>query len=230
MTDRRHPTRRDFMKTLGGAGVALTGLGMTSLPSVGAETLRGGGATPLERLLAGNRRFASGTMRHANTSPARRISLEGEQHPFAGVLSCADSRVPPEIVFDQGLGDIFVVRNAGNVADDVVLGSLEYAVHHLHIGLILVMGHTACGAVTAAVEGNHEGGFLGSIINYIEPAVEQVRHMKGDVINNSVTANARLQAQTLRQRSQIIDHAIAAGKLRVVSARYDLNSGLVHVV
>lgn len=102
----------------------------------------------LAALVEGNRRYQAQRLTHPHQNAARRAALAAGQHPFAAVLSCADSRVPPEIVFDQGLGDLFVVRVAGNITDDVVLGSLEYAVEHLHVPLVVVLGHYKCGAVT----------------------------------------------------------------------------------
>src|SRR4051795_13565486 len=121
----------------------------------------------LARLLEGNGRYARHKEQHPDETLARRKELETGQHPFAVILSCADSRVPPELVFDQGLGDLFVIRVAGNIADDDVLGSIEYAVEHLHTKLILVLGHEKCGAVSAAVEGNHDPGHLESLLSAI---------------------------------------------------------------
>src|SRR5207237_5372942 len=143
----------------GRCGMAVTGrsaaclfvaLAMTVAPAVGKET--GAPLTPdqaLSRLVAGNQRFVAHKPTHPHEDLARRHDLAGSQHPFAVVLSCSDSRLPPELVFDQGLGDLFVIRVAGNITDAAVIGSIEYAVEHLHAPLIVVLGHEKCGAVTA---------------------------------------------------------------------------------
>lgn len=185
------------------------------------------GRHPLSRLEDGNRRFVSGQLRHPRQGPGRRAALKKGQHPFAAILSCADSRVPPEIVFDQGLGDLFVVRAAGNVVDDIVLGSLEYAVEHLHLKLVMVMGHGGCGAVAAAVEGHYIPGHLSSIVKLIEPAVKIARHQKGNLIDNAIRVNARLMARNLRRESPILDKAVREHHLRIVPARYALSTGKV---
>jgi carbonic anhydrase len=131
----------------------------------------------LAKLMDGNRRYARHKEQHPDESLARRKELQSDQHPFAVVLSCSDSRVPPELIFDQGLGDLFVIRVAGNIASDDELGSIEYSVEHLHTKLVMVLGHEKCGAITAAVEGSNEAGHLKSLVAAIQPSVEETRNL-----------------------------------------------------
>src|SRR3954447_12993305 len=149
-----------------------------------AEGQRSGGVMPsdqaLAKLIEGNRRYAQNKEQHPDETMARRKELENEQHPFAVILSCADSRVPPELIFDQGLGDLFVIRVAGNIADGAVLGSIEYAVEHLGTKLILVLGHENCGAVSAAVAGENASGHLSAFVSAIRPSVVAAASSPGD--------------------------------------------------
>lgn len=184
----------------------------------------------LELLMAGNGFFVNGVPLHPDQSAARRKELAGGQQPFAIVLTCADSRVAPEIYFDQGLGNIFVLRNAGHVLDDHVIGSIEYAVEHLGSSLIVVVGHAKCGAVAATVAGGHVPGHIASIVDSIEPAVASVAGQPGDPVDNAVRANARLVAATLERTGPILSEAVAKGKLMIVAARYDLTTGQVEVL
>ena len=145
----------------------------------------------------------------------------------AEILSCADSRVPPELIFDQGLGDIFVVRVAGNVAGDAELGSLEYGAEHLHIPLLVVLGHQHCGAVTAAVEGGEGEGHISALVHLLRPAVEQSKAMPGDRVENAVTVNVNLVVSQLRSSTPILSKLVKEGKLRIVGAVYSLETGKV---
>jgi carbonic anhydrase len=181
-------------------------------------------------LQAGNERFVAGKLTHPDQTVARRTDVAQGQHPFALVLTCADSRVSPELYFDQGLGDLFVVRNAGNVLDDHVIGSIEYAIAHLGVNLIVVIGHTKCGAVSAAVAGGHAPGHIGSLIEAIEPAVHACEGQPGDKVDNAVGANARLVAEGLRASGPILNEAVKRGTLRVVAAKYNLATGRVETV
>jgi carbonic anhydrase len=159
-----------------------------------------------------------------------RRQLVGGQHPHAMVLSCSDSRVSPTVVFDQGLGDLFVVRTAGNVADPVGLGSLEYAADHLHSRILVVMGHDQCGAVTAAVEGGAmPSRNLDAIVQRIAPAVKTVNgRATGDqLVALAVEANVRQSARAIAAQSEILREAVAARKLAVILAVYRLASGEV---
>src|SRR3954471_6751789 len=143
----------------------------------------------LAELKAGNAHHALHQYQHPHETVVRQQELVGAQYPHAEILSCADSRVPPEIIFDQGLGDLFVVRVAGNVAADTELGSLEYGAEHLHIPLLVVLGHEGCGAVTAAVEGGPPEGHIAALVNLIKPALEHSRGQPGDPVENAVRAN-----------------------------------------
>ena len=140
----------------------------------------------LARLMAGNQRFTQHKEQHPDESLARRKELISEQHPFAVVLGCADSRVPPELLFDQGLRDLFVIRVAGNIVDDAILGSIEYAVEHLGTQLIVVLGHETCGAVSAAVAGGEAAGHLQALVTAIQPSVAATAQNPGDKIHNCV--------------------------------------------
>jgi carbonic anhydrase len=185
------------------------------------------GRQVLETLMAGNQRHVSGQSEHPNRSEERRAEVSRGQHPVAVILSCSDSRVPPEIVFDQGLGDLFVVRVAGNLVDDYGLGSIEYAVKHLGVRLILVMGHSRCGAVEAAVKGGHAPARIESIVSAIRPAVDQSRHQSGNLLDNAINANVLRMVGTLRRAQPILAPLAKSGKISVVGARYDLESGKV---
>lgn len=181
----------------------------------------------LNRLMEGNRRYSQNKEQHPHESTARRKELETGQHPFAVILSCADSRVPPELVFDQGLGDLFVIRVAGNIAGDDDLASIEYAVEHLHTKLILVLGHENCGAITAAVEGANASGHLKSLLSAIQPSVVEARSMPGDLIHNCVIANARRVAREIRESDPVLKELINKEAVRVVPASYALHGGTV---
>ena len=201
---------------------------LTLQGAIAGDLLNGDEA--LQKLLAGNQRYVTNGVLHPDQSPERRTELAKAQAPFAIILTCADSRVSPEIVFDQGLGDLFVLRNAGNVLDDHTIGSMEYAVEHLHTPLIVVMGHEKCGAVSAAVAGGEAPGHLQSVVDALEPAVEQTKGQAGDPVDNAVRANAQRMAGILTHVEPILSEAIKAGKLKVVAARYDLDSGQVEIL
>jgi carbonic anhydrase len=184
----------------------------------------------LARLLEGNQHFVAGTAAHPRQSAERRTTLAEGQHPFAIVLTCADSRVAPELYFDQGLGDLFVLRNAGNVLDDHIIGSIEYAVEHLHATLIIVVGHAQCGAVSAAVAGGRAPGHIHTLVESIQPAVELAQKQEGDKVDNTVRAHARRVAEILRRVEPILGTAVQAGHVKVVAGRYDLATGRVEIL
>jgi carbonic anhydrase len=186
--------------------------------------------TALERLLAGNRRFVSSKANHPHQSLKRVQSLAQAQHPYATILSCADSRVSGEIVFDEGLGDLFDIRIAGNIATPEVIGSIEYAVAHLHTPLLMVLGHERCGAVTAAVDGGELEGQIPTLVAAIAPAVERVRGQAGDLLENAVVANIQYQIERLLELSSVLKAAVEAGELKIVGGRYDLDQGKVTLV
>ena len=184
-------------------------------------------ATALRRLLDGNSRFAAGAMEHPRQTPARRDEIAQGQHPLAAVLACSDSRTPPEAIFDQGLGDLFVVRVAGNVADNVVIESLDYAVTNLHTRLLVVMGHRRCGAVQAAVEGHSESGEdVGPMLRELCPAVEAAMSMPGDLVENAVRENVALIVKKLANEGPLAP-MVKSGDLKIVGAIYDLETGKV---
>jgi carbonic anhydrase len=182
----------------------------------------------LSELVAGNRRYVAGKATNPHQSPAARQQVVSGQHPMAVVIACADSRVPPEIVFDQGLGDLFVIRVAGNIADDAITGSVEYAAKHLGVPLVAVLGHSRCGAVTAAAqEGHVNGGHLGGLLAAIRPAVERARQLGGDVVEVAARLNAALVAEQLRNSEPVLRWLVEQGRLRIVSAFYRLETGEV---
>ncbi len=191
-----------------------------------AETSNG---VALQRLMEGNKRYATGKA-EPRRDAVRRAQTATSQKPIAAILCCADSRVPPEILFDQGVGDLFVVRVAGNLVDDAVLGSLEYAVDHLGVDLIIVLGHERCGAIKAASAGGEAHGHLGAVLTPLKPAIEQSRGQPGDQVENAVKINARLMAKQLRESRPSLKAAGDRGALAVVSARYDLDDGNVEIL
>jgi carbonic anhydrase len=188
-----------------------------------------GAAEALQRLLDGNQRYAAGRAIRPNQTTARRATVAGGQHPFAAILGCSDSRVPPEIVFDQGLGDLFVVRLAGNVADPVALDSLDYAVTHLGARLILVLGHERCGAVTAAVEGHEEPGDVGPMLAELRAAVAASKALPGNPVANAIRANVDLTVDNLRT-SKPLSAMVASGQLKIVGGTYHLATGKVEML
>ena len=179
---------------------------------------------PLQRLIDGNRRYVDGRLQHPNQTPARREEVARGQKPFAAVVACADSRVAPEVVFDQGLGDLFVLRVAGNVANDMILGSLEYAVLHLGVGLVAVIGHKGCGAVQAAIGGGTVPGHIGSLVEAILPAVSKSSDPSPDAVAGK---NAMMTADRIRTAGPVLSEASGQGKIKVVAGFYDLDTGQV---
>ncbi len=205
-----------LMLALGGAGQ----WAQAAEPETSADSA-------LAKLMAGNQRYTHHRAQHPDESLARRKALVGTQHPFAVVLGCADSRVPPELLFDQGLGDLFVIRVAGNIVDDAILGSIEYAIEHLGTHLIMVLGHEKCGAVTAAVEGGAAAGHLTGLVDAIRPIVAAAANTPGDMVHNCVIANARNVARQIRQSEPVLREAGERKGLKVVAADYALDTGAV---
>jgi len=194
-----------------------------------------GSITPelaLQKLIDGNLRYASGNASHPNQSLERRAELVSGQHPFAVILGCSDSRIPPELIFDQGLGDVFVIRTAGEVVDNASLASIEYAVDHLGVPLVMVLGHDSCGAVTAAVQGGEAEGHLGSLMDFIRPAVEQAREAGegSDLLNGSIDNNVFNIVEALKSSQPVLSEKVEAGELMILGARYRLDSGLVEIL
>jgi carbonic anhydrase len=174
----------------------------------------------LLELSAGNRRFSLGAGIHPNQTLYRRDEIVSDQHPFAAIFCCSDSRVPPEIIFDCGLGDLSVVRSAGHSVDESALASLQYAAGPLGVKLILVLGHSNCGAVKSAIEGMKAPGPLGSLLDKIRPAVTAASGRAGDPLDNAAIENIRMTLARLKG-------ADWAKELMIVGAYYDLKSGLV---
>ncbi len=192
-------------------------------PAVSAEQA-------LQLLLDGNKRFVAGKPEHPNQTPARRAEVAKGQEPFAAVLACSDSRTPPEMIFDRGLGDLFVVRVAGNVADQVVIESLGYSVKHLGVRMVMVLGHRRCGAVTAAVEGHEEDKEdIREILKELEPAVRATRGMPGDPVENAVRENVKLVMKNLAS-SQELSAMVKSGELKIVGGIYDLDTGTIEML
>jgi carbonic anhydrase len=180
-------------------------------------------------LMAGNQRFVTGKTRSYDVVSLRATLASGQQ-PHVIVLSCSDSRVGPELVFDQSLGDIFVVRTAGNIADPVGVGSIEYAVDHIHSPLLVVLGHQKCGAVTAACSGDKmPSPNLEAIVDKIDPAVTKAKAYakSDDLIESAIKENVHQSAKDLLANSQILRDAVKAGKLTVIEAEYQLATGEV---
>jgi carbonic anhydrase len=188
----------------------------------------------LQHLIDGNRRYAAGRPLHAHHSAAERRQVAERQHPFAVVLGCADSRVPVEVVFDQGLGDLFVVRSAGQVLDDAIVGSIELAVREFGVPLVLVLGHERCGAVQAALDvvptHGEPLGHVDWVLRAIRPAVRTVAGHPGDALQNAVRANVEMVAGALRSSEPVLAKRVRGGALRVVGADYHLDDGLVQIV
>ncbi|HAJ62192.1 MAG TPA: carbonic anhydrase [Cyanobacteria bacterium UBA8543] len=236
--------RRNFMKFLGvgGVGIAASTAGGSFLWDAQQAVAQQPASTTqqkpqpvnpnaaMKRLMDGNNRFVTGKGENPNQSRLRLQETAVAQYPFASVLGCADSRVPAEIVFDQGLGDLFVVRVAGNVASQTAIGSLEFSTAVLGSQLIIVLGHSRCGAVSAAIAGEPLPGRIGVFVEEIKPAVERVRFKTGNIEENSVTANVQYQATQLAESSTILAKLIRDGKLKIVGGRYDLATGQVTIV
>ena len=188
------------------------------------------GQKVLEKLLEGNQRFVAGTMEHPNNSEEARKGLLSGQEPYAVVLACADSRLPPVDIFDQGLGDLFVIRVAGNLLNDHVLGRIEYAVSHLHTPLVMVMGHTYCGAITAVAKGLKLTGHMASLSPKIDIALKRANKLEGDLVDNAAKELALLTAASIARSEPIIGDLVKEGKVLVVASYYDLDSVKVSVL
>jgi carbonic anhydrase len=231
---------------LGGAVVGLAalagcGVGPPAPPApveTGAEAAGAGAAltltasAALQRLRSGNGRFVTGRATHPQQSTGRRTEVAAGQHPFAQVLACADSRVAPELVFDQGLGDLFVTRSAGQVVDHALLGTIQFGAHEFGIPLLVVLGHSACGAVKATIEAiEHHSGASGTdvdtLVGAIRPSVEAAAARNpADLLAASVAQNVRDVVDRLTAAA-VLAPAVAAGRLQVIGAVYDLPTGKV---
>jgi carbonic anhydrase len=189
----------------------------STVPSVSADEA-------LNRLKAGNERFANNKVSAGKPVAARRAETAQTQHPFAIIVGCADSRTAPEIIFDQTIGDLFVIRTAGNLVDDYALGSIEYAVEHLGTRLIVVLGHERCGAVTAALAGGSAPGHINSLVRDIQPAVVASKAKAGDALTNAIHENDAEVAAKIRKEAELGE---LAAQVRVVEGYYNLDTGKV---
>ena len=187
-------------------------------------------ARALERLMQGNQRFVNDLTSKSHRDADRRIEVAKGQHPIAIVVCCSDSRVPPEHVFDVGLGDIFVIRVAGNVLDAVGLGSIEYAAAHLHVPLVVVMGHERCGAVAAAISGEAAPAHVLAITDMIQRHLAGTTPAGGDLVDQAVCVNAKAVARQVATSAPLLKDMVAAGTLDVVAVRYDLEDGAIKVL
>ncbi|MBV8936911.1 MAG: carbonic anhydrase [Alphaproteobacteria bacterium] len=219
-------SRRAFVRdTLAGA-VTATASGLTSGTVAWSQPALSPEAA-LQQLIDGNRRFAEGRMTaFAEDLELLRAKTAERQEPFAAVLSCADSRVPVELIFDQSIGHIFVTRVAGNIATSAMIASLEYGAAVLGTRVIMVLGHANCGAVKASIEAKAVPGQISGLYPYIRPAVDQA----GSDLDAAIKANARIQAGLLRQSSPVFAELIKQNRLKVVGGFYDLASGVVSLL
>ena len=188
----------------------------------------------LDRLMAGNQRFIDAQMQHPDQDPDHRLKLSSQgQQPFATILTCSDSRLPPELLFDQGLGDLFVARVAGNIVDPALLGSVEYAVGHLKTPLIVVIGHEKCGAVQATLESiqHHQTphGDIAALVTAITPAVAVAEQRPGDLLDNTIRANAEQSLDAIKKSSELTG-PLASGQLKAIAAYYSIDDGRISLI
>jgi carbonic anhydrase len=226
-------SRREFVLAAGAAGLPLTASAQAAAPPAGDRKP----ASVLERLMEGNKRFVSGKLLHPGRTPRDFAALAEGQSPAAIIVGCADSRVPPEVVFDQGVGDLFVVRLAGNIVSGggpLVKGSIEFAVAELGARLILVLGHSQCGAVKAAIEHidaeDKLPGAIGDLIKPIRSAVVACKGKPGNKLDNVIKANVRAGVERLQELEPILMPLAKKEELKVVGAVYDLRTGEVEMV
>ena len=225
-------SRRNAIK-MASAGTLMASITGVLLKTEAANAETTSNITPdaaLQKLMDGNRRYIDQKRTFPDQSRSRIIEVAKGQNPFATILGCSDSRVAPEILFDQGLGDLFDIRVAGNFIDNVVLGNMEYAVLELGVPLLVVLGHERCGAVKAALDGKPVPGHIGSLVRAIKPAVYATIGQPGDAWDNAVRANVKMSVNNLKARSPILAKAIKAGTLKVVGGRYDLDTGTVEII
>jgi carbonic anhydrase len=231
-------SKRAFLQTAG-FGTLTTLLapvmnagGLTQTPAAPAAPAPGPitGDEALQKLIEGNRRHLSGEFTITQRLAERRQQVAKAQHPFAAILGCSDSRLPPEIVFDHSLGDLFVVRVAGNIVDMDVLASLEFAATQFGTPLIMVLGHARCGAVAAALADAKVPGHIVSLVDAIKPAVAMSKGQPGDPLDNAIRANIRRTVEDLKTSQPILGDLVKAGTLKVVGALYSLDTGKVEIV
>jgi carbonic anhydrase len=235
-------SRRHFVKLAVGAGASVLSVLRLTAAEPRAGATKGTPARPnadeaLRELLAGNARFAGGRANSPRRTPADFRQLAEAQHPFATIVGCADSRVAAEILFDAGKGDLFIVRVAGNVvngAGAIVKGSIEYSVAELNVPLIMVLGHSNCGAVKAAMEHidakDSLPGAINELVELIKPAVVASKGEPGNSLDNAIRKNVQIGVEKLKGLEPILAPAVKAGKLKIVGGVYDLRTGKVTLV
>jgi carbonic anhydrase len=241
-------TRRSFLHGLLGLGAGVAAAGLAGVAPAAATGVAAPDFGPwaagstgqitandaMYRLTVGNQRYRTGRTQHLNSTVGRRVAVAPSQLPWAVVLSCSDSRVPPEVVFDRGIGDLFVARVAGNTVEDALLGSMEFAVATYAVPLLVVLGHERCGAVQGAVDMVTKGatfpGHLSAMIDPIRPAAEEARAAGGDIVDAAVRANVRLNVARLKESEPLLAPKVRANQLRIVGARYDLETGRVDFI
>jgi carbonic anhydrase len=188
------------------------------------------GNEALQLLKEGNKRFTTGNPKVKDIGKTRRDELLSKgQKPFAIIVSCSDSRVPPELIFDQALGDLFVIRTAGNIVDSIAVGSIEYGVEHLGSPLLVILGHSNCGAVKATVDGGEAPGCIAAIVDKITPSVQKAKSAGAagnELYETSCLENIKATINEIME-SHIVQHFIKDGKLTVIGAKYHLDSGEV---
>ena len=184
----------------------------------------------LKKLLDGNRRCATCKQQNPRQDAKRRKEVTKGQKPFAVIVGCSDSRIPPELIFDQGLGDLFVVRLAGNIVDALALGSIEYAVEHLGTKLVVVLGHGKCGAVTAAAQSADAPGHVSAIVKAIQPAIKKVQKKPGDLVDNPIRANTTLVVGKIKTSKPILAEMVEKGEIEVIGAYYNIETGAVEIL
>lgn len=232
--------RRNFLLLAGGSGLTVISAAVgSSLKNQQETTIADvnpsrpnsvNSEQALQRLLAGNQRFVAQKSQDPHQSRERLLAISKAQYPFATILGCADSRVPPEMIFDQGFGDIFVVRVAGNIASDMAIGSLEYAASVLGSQLIVVLGHKKCGAVAAALKNQPLPGRIGFVVEEIKPAVVKLNRRIENIEEAGVISNIQYQADKLLKKSIILAKLVRQGKLKIVGAVYDIDTGKISIV
>lgn len=184
----------------------------------------------LKRLLDGNKRFFEGKTIKPNQDMQTVKEISQEQKPFAVIIGCSDSRIVPEIIFDQGLGDLFVIRVAGNTVDNVCVGSIEYAVEYLGVKLVLVLGHSNCGVFAAAMGGNDEHHHLTNLVETARSAVIKAKIKDGDLLDNSIKENVQILIDELKMIPPTLNRVFTSGEVSIVGAFYDLETGKVKLL
>jgi len=235
-------SRRDFFILSGAGAVATASLNVTgilSVPDAVAQDCKRpeNSEEALQALMDGNKRFVNSQKKGPRRGSECRREVAAGQSPFVAILACADSRVAPEIIFDQGIGDLFVVGVAGNIVNPTnygIQGSLEFGVAALGAPLIMVLGHSNCGAVAGAISAIQKGtefpGSIDNIVKTIEPAVQKAKGDKGELLHNSIINNVKLGVDKLSNSDPVISGLVKEGKVKVVGANYDLKTGEVKLI